>query len=94
VAPHSFEFQSPTASIDSQGFCKINLKESFGYNCTFAEMKKRFFIIKVMNAHTPLKPISYVLIDILTLSIGPSNCDLQLKNYNTEKPIGRLSCEI
>lgn len=34
------------------------------------------------------------MIDLFTLAVGPSHCELELKNMNSFKPIGRISFDI
>jgi hypothetical protein len=82
------------------------LHKHFEYECTFKDLKKRFFILVInilyllitiktlVKAFQPLKPISYIMIDLMTLCIGPKRCDMEIKNFKSEKTIGRLLFDV
>lgn len=41
-----------------------------------------------------IKPLSIIMIDLFTLAIGPSHCDLELKDCRLDKVLGRMLFDI
>lgn len=41
-----------------------------------------------------MRPVSQIMIDLFTLAVGPPHCELEIKNIQTSKTLGKIMFDI
>ncbi|TNV86417.1 hypothetical protein FGO68_gene3402 [Halteria grandinella] len=85
---------SQKANVENDGTAYVDEVNHFKHECLYSELFNQYLIFEFFAASNLKRPFSVLMLQLITLAVGPKHCDLEVKDIRFEKTIGRIQMDI